>query len=158
MNIVTILTLVIVSAFLIYTGVIPSISDAYRTVKDKRIYHMFFALAGALVACQQIYAQDKFAIPYSIAGFLIWSISMAAAFWNKREGILHVCFTYSGFFTCLLLTILQIWPKYGALSLLVPAAFAAGYFFVHFFIKANKTYWQEVWLIVCALGPLIKVL
>lgn len=154
MNLVTIATLALITAFLIYSGVMPSISDAYRIVKDKRIYHIFFVLAGILVAAQSAYSEDRFDIPYIVAGFLIWAISMAAAFWNKGEGRLHVIFTYSGFALCIMLTILQLWPIYKALPLLILVAYGVGHFIVHFFIRSNKTYWQEIWFIICALGPL----
>lgn len=156
MNWATITVLALITVFLIYTGVIPSISDAYRTVKDKRIYHLFFFLAAVLVGCQAIYCEQKFLIPYVVAGFQIFSISMAAEFWKKDQGRLHVIYTYSGFGLCMALTILQIWPRHHGDSLHVLGAFAVGYLIVHFFFKSNKTYWQEVWLIVCVLGPLIQ--
>mgnify|MGYP003406681174 FL=1 len=158
MNLVTIATLILTGAFLYYTGVIPSISDAYRTVKDKRIYHAFFFLAGVLVSCQAIYAEEKYTIPYVIDGVLIWSISLAAEFWKKDQGRLHVYFTYSGFAVFGLLCVLQIWPKYGFNSLFVPAAFTTCYFIINVFFNSNKTSWYEIAYIISFMTPLIRKL
>ena len=156
MNLVTIATLILTGAFLYYTGVIPSISDAYRTVKDKRIYHAFFFLAGVLVSCQAIYAEEKYTIPYVIDGVLIWSISLASEFWKKDQGRLHVYFTYSGFAVFMLLTVLQIWPKHGTDSLFVPGVFGVSYFIINVFFKSNRTYWREIAFIICGMTPLIQ--
>ena len=115
MNYFSIALLCVTAAYLIHIGVIPSISDSYRTIKDRRVYHAFFAVSGVLIACQGVYAEEL-AIPYVLTGVFFWWISLAAAFWLPREKWLHVLFTYVSICSGLTLTIIRIWPTWGLSS------------------------------------------
>jgi hypothetical protein len=155
MNTVTILTLIVTAAYLYHIGVIPSISDSYRTIKDKRVYHIFFFVSAVLVGCQSIYSRDELDIPYLVAGFCFYGISMAAAFWNKGEGRLHVVFTYTAIAIGLTITIIRIWPYWGYWSLVL-----AGVGIVTALVLRgvkNSTYWQEIAAYVIVFGPILTV-
>lgn len=155
MNIVTILTLATTAAYLIHIGIIPSISDSYRTIKDKRVYHVFFFVSAFLIACQGIYSRDELDIPYLVAAFCFYGLSLAASFWNKGEGILHVAFTYSAIAIGLTMTIIRIWPYWGFWSLGLVGLMGLGALGVQMFIKSNRTYWQEVWAYIVVFGPIV---
>jgi len=153
MNYVTIATLIAFASYLFYIGIIPSISDSYRTLNDKRFYFLFFFVVAVLIWLQNIYAREALHIPYMLAGYFFFCISLAASFWLKPEGLLHVLFTYSAITVGMLCTVLQLWAKYGLLSLLPVVVLIGGGLLLR--NKKNATYWQEVLSIGCIFVPLI---
>lgn len=156
MNFVSIATLLHITVYLFYTGVIPSISDSYRTIDDKRLYHAFFIVFGALVALQGIYSPDRLDIPYVIAGFCIYGLSLAAEFWKKEQGWLHVAFTYTAIVIGMTLTVLWMWPTWGPFFSLIPVIVLATAAWVLHDVK-NATYWQEVAAVICIYIPILKI-
>jgi hypothetical protein len=157
MNYVTIVTLIHIAVYLFHIGVIPSISDSYRTLKDKRLYHAFFFVFGAMIAAQGAYCPDRMQIPYVFAGFCIFGLSLAAEFWKEDQGFWHVAFTYAGISLGQLLTVLWLWPTWGILSLVPVVALIGGGLLMLKFMKSNVTYWQEVLAVVTCFGPIIFV-
>lgn len=158
MNWITILTLIVTAAYLIHTGIIPSISDSYRTIRDIRIYHTFFFVSAILIACQGIYAREALHIPYLIAAFCFYGLSLASSFWKQSEGWLHVIFTYSAIAIGLTMTIIRVWPWWGIYSLGLLLAMGIGALLIHVLLKRNRTYWQEVFAYGVIFGPIIVVL
>lgn len=156
MNYVTLSTLIHIAIFLFYIGIIPSWSDSYRTLKDKRIYHIFFIVLGVLVAMQSIYAPDKLDIPYVFAGFCMYALSLASEFWKKDQGFMHVLFTYTGIAIGLTLTTIWKWEMWGVWSLLIPAALLAGSSFLSL-LRWNSVYWTELYCSLIILLPILFV-
>lgn len=154
MNWITIATLLTFAAYLFYIGVIPSISDSYREKKvDRRIYHAFFFVVAVLIAAQGLYT--RLDIPYLITGFLFYCISLAASFWQRREGILHVAFTYSAIALGTVMTTLQVWPTWGLFALIPPVVLIAGGLLMKELVRWNVTFWQEILAIVTVFGPIV---
>jgi hypothetical protein len=153
MNYFAIALLAVTAAYLFHVGVIPSISDSYRTIKDTRVYHWFFAVSGVLIALQGVTTSERLIIPYVLTGVFFWFISLAAAFWLPREKWLHVIFTYTSIIAGLTLTVIRIWPSWGvySLSLVVVMILAA----LWMPTKKNDTYWQEVTAYLIIFVPII---
>lgn len=154
-NFVSIAILALFAAFLFYTGVIPSISDSYRTLKDKRVYHLFFAVVSGTVFLESIYSPDFLDIPYAIAGFCLWGLSLYAAFWKKDEKLGHVIFTYTAIAIGQTLTIIWIWPTWEWWALAPLVVLIAGVLLMKKIPKA--TYWREILVILTTFGPTVKL-
>jgi len=155
MNYPALITLLITAAYLYYIKVIPSISDSYRTIKDKRIYHAFFFVSAVLIACQGATTEEKLVIPYVIAGFFFYGISLAAAFWINGEGWLHVLCTYIAISVGLTLTVIRLWPAWGFKAMFLVAGALIVALFAPVVIKKNSTYWQEVAAYLIIFGPIL---
>lgn len=154
MNWITIAQLLVTAAYLCYTGIIPSISDSYRTKERKLFYHLFFTASTALIMLQGIYVD--YYVWYLLAGFFFYSISVASRFWLTLEGPVHVVTTYTAIGLGLTLTIVRIWPTWGwwSLSLAVLMGFSA--LAIQEFVKSNRTYWQEVFAYLIVFVPILK--
>jgi hypothetical protein len=144
MNYLSIATLIVTAWYLGHIGIIPSISDSYRTIKDKRIYHGFFIVSAFLIGFQGATTEERLIIPYVIAGFFFFCIALAAAFWKPDEKVLHVVFTYAAISAGLTLTILRIWPVWGFKTLGLVVLMVIIALLGPVVVKKNATYWQEV--------------
>lgn len=144
MNYPSILSLLVCLSYVLYTGVIPSISDSYRG--NKVAYHLFFSVLSILVWAQSYYVDDALDFLYGGAGFTLFGISIWAAFWKREEHNGHIIFTLVSICLGMVGTILRV----GWLPLLV---FAGG--LIPMYWVRNRTFWIECWSIVCIFLPIL---
>lgn len=156
MNYPSVALLLITAWYLGHIGIIPSISDSYRTIKDKRVYHGFFIVSMFLIGFQGATTEERLIIPYVLAGFFFFSVSLAAAFWKPDEKILHVVFTYTAIGIGLTLTVIRIWPQWGFKSLGLVVLMALVALLLPLVVKKNTTYWQECISYILIFLPILK--
>lgn len=157
MNFVTIGILALFASFLVYIGIIPSISDSYRTLKDKRFYHAFFGVTSIAVWLESIYAPDKLDIPYAIAGLCLWGISLFASFWKKEEHIGHIICTLLAIALGQTLTVIWTWETWGPWAIFPPVVLTLGAWLIKSLVRWNQTYWIEVLAVITIFGPIVKL-
>ena len=151
MNIVTIITLAVFGAYALHIGLIPSISDSYRTT-DKRIYHGFFALASLLIWFQHYYNYKPVVKElFILAGFFLFMVSVAASFWKEKEKIIHPIVTYTAIIVGMSCVVIQFWFSWMAI---VPVVVLIGGAVLLRKVK-NATLWIEYLTVLCIFIPLI---
>lgn len=147
MNVSTILTLLSFALYGVHIGVIPSISDSYRTIKNKSVYHIFFAVTSLLILSQAAY-NYRYPWMFPIAAFFFWLISLAPQFWKSGAGKgYHVVFTYLAIGLGMACIIVQFWGTW----LWVPSVvgLAGGGYLIKRYLT-NPTLWAE-YAAVCAI-------
>ena len=152
MNLASLATLIAFAAYLVYSGIQPSISDTYRT-GNKAIFHLFFFVVSGLIWLQGYYTSDPLDFLYMGAGLFLFCVSLYASFWKKEEKTGHVIFTYASIALGLAGTVMQLWPVHHFYSFVPVVLFVAGA--VPLFKVKNTTYWQEAWAVVCIFTPII---
>lgn len=155
MNYVTIIHLVTTAVYLFYIGVIPSISDSYRTKERKLFYHLFFTVSTALIMLQGLYVD--YYVWYLLAGFFFYSISVASRFWLTLEGPVHVVTTYTAIGLGIALTMVRIWPYWGWWALTLVVILGAGALLIQMFVRRNRVYWQEIAAYIIVFGPITTI-
>lgn len=145
MNYASILSLLVCAAYLLHTGVLPSISDSYRRV-NKAIYHLFFGVLSVLVWAQSYYVSDALDFLYGGAGFFLFGVSIWASFWKGEEHSGHIVFTLGAIVLGMTGTVLRV----GFLPVIV----FAGCLIPLYWMK-NRTFWVEVWAILTIFLPIL---
>lgn len=154
MNYPSILSLLVCLAYVLYTGVIPSISDSYRG--NKVAYHLFFGVLSVLVWAQSYYVDDALDFLYGGAGFTLFGISLWASFWKREEHNGHIIFTLVSICLGLFGSVMQLWPTYGYNSLYLLLVFAIGSLLIKIFVRKNVTYWIEILAILSIFIPILS--